>query len=268
MNDFKINFKLQKLNKIKPFGEKHSYSLSWFGLTDGLLWINVGAQTIYEYGKDARKCFHRRKKYSDYYLSRFIEDFFGTFQYVGEPIPKELYDNIESFALKTEKWLDSYCDEADEIYERFYSEEFSPLYEWYSKRSFDSVHLSNGPYIGCFRCENKIKIVWHSDYASDNEKSIWTAPHGCFELSYGGFVWAVEDFFERFCAEMNIQTETALKKNWKKIFVDKQNLVKENECRKSVFSQCISSLKTNGTVTDWDKITALYSKMINETQNV
>ena len=57
MGSFKINFKLQKLNKIKPFGEKGGYSLGWFGLTDGLLWISVGGQTIYEYGKEARKRF-------------------------------------------------------------------------------------------------------------------------------------------------------------------------------------------------------------------
>lgn len=69
MGSFKINFKLQKLNKIKPFGEKGGYSLGWFGLTDGLLWISVGGQTIYEYGKEARKRFHHCKKYNDYYLA-------------------------------------------------------------------------------------------------------------------------------------------------------------------------------------------------------
>lgn len=100
MGSFKINFKLQKLNKIKPFGEKGGYSLGWFGLTDGLLWISVGGQTIYEYGKEARKRFHRCKKYNDYYLARFLEDFFKTFRYVGEPIPEKLYDNVENFGIE------------------------------------------------------------------------------------------------------------------------------------------------------------------------
>ncbi len=261
MGSFKINFKLQKLNKIKPFGEKGGYSLGWFGLTDGLLWISVGGQTNYAYGKEARKRFHHCKKYNDYYLARFLEDFFKTFRYVGEPIPEKLYDNVENFALRAEKWLDSYGDEADEIYEKFYAEEFFPLYEWYSQRSFDSAHLLGGPDIGCFRCENKIKIVWQSDYALNNGKSIWTAPHGCFELPYNDFVWAVEAFFEDFCAEMDIQTEKALKKNWKKLLVDKQKLVEENGSRRSEFLQCISLLKNNKTVTDWEKIIAIYQKM-------
>lgn len=249
------------MNKIKPFGEKGGYSLGWFGLTDGLLWISVGGQTIYEYGKEARKRFHHCKKYNDYYLARFLEDFFKTFRYVGEPIPEKLYDNVENFALRAEKWLDSYGDEADEIYEKFYSEEFFPLYEWYSQRSFDSAHLLGGPDIGCFRCENKIKIVWQSNYALNNGKSIWTAPHGCFELPYNDFVWAVEAFFEDFCAEMDIQTEKALKKNWKKLLVDKQKLIEENGSRRLEFLQCISLLKNNKTVTDWEKIIAIYQKM-------
>ena len=41
MSGFKINFKLQTPEKIKPFGKKPNYSLRWFGLTDGLLWIEV-----------------------------------------------------------------------------------------------------------------------------------------------------------------------------------------------------------------------------------
>ncbi len=54
MSGFKINFKLQAPEKIKPFGKKPNYSLRWFGLTDGLLWIEVGAQTLYEYGEHAQ----------------------------------------------------------------------------------------------------------------------------------------------------------------------------------------------------------------------
>ena len=75
------------------------------------------------------------------------------------------------------------------------------------------------------------------------------------------FVWAVEAFFEDFCAEMDIQTEKAIKKNWKKLLVDKQKLIEENGSRRSEFLQCISLLKNNKTVTDWEKIIAIYQKM-------
>ncbi len=63
---------------------------------------------------------------------------------------------------------------------------------------------------------------------------------------------------------MDMQIENALKKNWKKLLVDKQKLVKENGSRRSEFLQCISLLKTNKTVTDWEKIIAIYQKMTEE----
>ena len=46
-NTLKINFQLQELDKVMPWGT----NMHWFGLTDGLLWINVGEQTIYEYNE-------------------------------------------------------------------------------------------------------------------------------------------------------------------------------------------------------------------------
>lgn len=42
---FKINHILQRPEKIIPWGDKEK-SLSWFGLTDGLLWIEAGGGII------------------------------------------------------------------------------------------------------------------------------------------------------------------------------------------------------------------------------
>lgn len=49
MNKLKINFRLQELDKIMPFGTAPDLTFHWFGLTDGYLWIDVGNRTIYEY---------------------------------------------------------------------------------------------------------------------------------------------------------------------------------------------------------------------------
>ena len=77
MNRFKINFQLQELDKVMPFGER----LHWFALTDGLLWIDAGTQTIYEYSEAAQAYFGSDIKYNDYQIARFLEDFFGIFRY-------------------------------------------------------------------------------------------------------------------------------------------------------------------------------------------
>ena len=238
--------------------------MHWFGLTDGLLWIDIGAQTIYEYNEEAQNYFGSSGKYNDYQISRFLEDFFVTFRYVGESIPVELYDCIDEFDSKTEKWKECHIDEEDESYDRIYFEEYCELYEWRSDRSFDSGHLVGGPYIGCFRCGEKIKILWESTFELDNGNSIWTAPKGSYEMAYDDFVFAVTEFLEAFFVAMDKQVEHAVSKEWGSVSLDKQRLIKENDERKSEFLQDISFLKHSWGNTDWNKVMMLYSKMQDE----
>lgn len=119
MEKFKINFRLQDLDKICPWGSGENLSLHWFGLTDGQLWINAGNQTIYEYS-EAAKHYFSCPQYNDYQISRFLEDFSDTFRYISESIPKILYDEIAKFEAKTDKWKESHIEDEDEIFELFF----------------------------------------------------------------------------------------------------------------------------------------------------
>lgn len=264
MNGLKINFRLQELEKVMPFGSEPHLSLHWFGLTDGLLWIDVGTQTIYEYSEAAQQYFDNSPKYNDYQISRFLEDFSYTFRYVGESVPKEFYDSIEEFDEKMDKWQECHVDEEDDVYEKFYFDEYCELREWYSARSFDSGHLVGGPYISCFRCGDKIKILWESSFKLDNGESIWTSPKGCYEMSYSEFVISVKRFFDEFFISMSEQVERALVKDWGNISLDKQILEEENVERKKTFDSYILFLDDSPEHTDWKKIKQLHNKMESE----
>uniref|UniRef100_UPI0040569C6B DUF5984 family protein n=1 Tax=Acetatifactor sp. TaxID=1872090 RepID=UPI0040569C6B len=261
MNSLKINFQLQELDKIVPWGQEPSLSLHWFGLTDGLLWIEVGEQTIYEYSEDAQNYFGNSIKYNDYQISRFLEDFSYTFRYVGESIPEKLYNSLDEFESKTEKWKECHIDEEDEVFDQFYFNEYYELCAWRANRLFDSGHLVGGPLIGCFRCGDKIKILWESTYKLDNGNSIWTAPKGYFEMSYEEFVLSVTEFLESFFIAMDKQVKRAVVKEWGSVVLDKKRLVKENEERKMGLLQNLSFLREPCEHTDWDKVMMLYSKM-------
>lgn len=264
MNKFKINFRLQELDKIVPWGQEPYLSLHWFGLTDGLLWIDVGTQTIYEYNEDADNYFGSSNRYNDYQICRFLEDFFQTFRYVGESIPEEMYNSLDEFDVKIEKWKESHIDEEDAVFDKFYFDEYCALGEWRWDRTFDSGHLVGGPHIGFFRCGEKIKILWESTFKLDNGNSIWTAPEGSFEMPYGEFVLAVSDFLDLFFAAMDRQVEHAVMKEWGSVSLDKKRLLEENSERKSEFSKDISFLTNSNWNTDWNKVRCLYSKMENE----
>lgn len=240
MNGFKINFELKsELDEIEPFGEAGRYSLSWFGLTDSLLWITAGDKTVYEYSDAVRKELGD-VRYNDYYLSRFLEDFSEIFERIAKPIPRELYDSVEGFKERSEKQLEM-IDEDDPEFDAKY-DEYLEKRAWFSDRVFDSGHLKGGPIIGCFRCGELLKFYWNSGYTLESGESIWTSPRGSFEMPYQDFAAEVKRFFAEFFTKMDEQVKRALEKDWGEIKVDKEYLVRENAERKIGFEQKLAML--------------------------
>lgn len=266
MGRFKINFELKELEQVALWGKKPNQSIHWFGLTDGLLWIDVGEQTIYEYTKEAQSYFEEPNlKYVDYQISRFLEDFSFLFQYIGESIPKELYDNVEDFDNKIERWWDVHEKNPDELFDYFVDTDYVGLIEWLNfKHTMDSGHLTGCQYMSFFRCKDKIKIIWVSNYEMESGNSIWTSPNGMIEISYSEFVEEVQAFFQRFYIAMDKQVEDAVNKNWECVSLDKERLIIENKERKEGFNQAISFLTKPQTHTDWDNVMCLYEKMNSE----
>lgn len=264
MNNLKFNFQLKELDKIQPFGDDADRSLHWFGLTDGLFWINAGTQTIYEYSEEADAFFDGCGRYNEYYIARFLEDFTHTFRYVGESIPEKLYNDIDKFSEKSEQWRRYHEEEEDAVFDLFFDEEYCAFCEWWWNRGFDSGHLIGGPDIYCFRCGDKIKILWESAFQTGSGKSIWTAPRGCFEMSFEEFISSVTDFLNSFFEAMEKQIEDAVEKEWGSIQLDKQRLILENEERKSDLFNQINLLKNNDEYTNWGRVMALYDKMEQE----
>ena len=269
MKPFKIHFQLQELDKVMLWGEKPYQHIHWFGLTDGLLWIDVGRHTIYEYSEASQRYWGTNVKYNDYQIVRFLEDFFGILMFVGESIPEELYQELDDFVCNMDRWREMHEDEEDEQFDEFYFGEYRELSQWYWDRTMDSGHLKGGPNISCFRCGEKLKIKWEGDYLLEDGSSIWTSPKGSYEMPYSEFVEAVSAFFEEFIQAMDKQVKAAVMKEWDGVELDKKRLIEENEQRKSRFSQKLLCLQETDVKTDWKKILELFTKMEQEleTQN-
>lgn len=258
---FRINYQLKNPREIVPWGEENK-SLTWFGLTDGLLWINVGDSVIYEYADEAMKQFGFNIKYNDYQISRFLEDFSETFRFIAEPVPKYLYDNIDTFMSKIDEWHSSANHASSEDYDEFYEKKYEPLTQWFTNRVFDSAHLIGGPVIGAFRYGDNVKIYWNSDYVLEDGTSLWTSPKGIYEMKYNDFVAEVQRFFKAFHEDMDVQVADVVDLGIKDVYVDVHQLYVENKFRKQMFTQKLRHL--NHRFTDWDKIKELYDEMIAE----
>lgn len=243
MSGFRINFELKtNLDEIAPFGEKGSYSLSWFGLTDSLLWITVGGKTIYEYS-DAAMAEWGNVRYNYYYLSRFAEDLSDIFGKTALSVSSEQYSSVERFEEISRSLLETEVpdDPDDPLFEQKF-DEYLEKTEWYTDRVFDSGHLTGGPHIGCFRCGDMLKLYWNGEFLLESGESIWTSPSGIYEMPYDEFVREVKRFFAEFFDEMDAQVKRALDKEWEDIAVDKEYLIRENAERKIGFGQKLALL--------------------------
>ena len=151
---FRINFRIKSPDKIIPFGDNEKH-LSWFGLTDGILWINAGDKIIYEYSQAAVELWKNEFKYNDYYLSRFFEDISEIFAYIAAPVPRFFYEKINDFPQTANKWNKIYSEKTDDEYYDFLDNKYEFLTAWYYSRMIDSAHLKGGPRIFFFRCGEK-----------------------------------------------------------------------------------------------------------------
>lgn len=260
-----INFKLLALNKVTPFESGTQTILHWFAMTDGDLWIELKGATIYEYTDDAIKSFGGKEtKYNDYHIGRFIEDFTGIFEFISESVPTEIYNSLETFESfetllnESEKWLEMSDDDDYDFYEHKYCN----LISWLSSRSFDSAHLIGGPIIYFIRNNNKIKIIWDSQYKISNGQNMWTSPFGLIEMDYFDFINEIEKFGFDFFEAMNKQVQLALKTEFDQIHIDKVKLIEEQEWRKEDFFTKLEKLKKDSEKrTNWELVDTLTKEM-------
>lgn len=261
-----IHFKLKTYQEIEPVGK--SPYLSWFWLTDGDLWLEIGNQTIYEYTLEAVQYFnHKPSVYNDYYIVRFLEDFTRLFEYIGVSIPKKFYDltaNLEQFENDAQKWLDIYDIDEEELPD-FYFNEYDLITSWVYERQMNSAHLIGGPHLSFFRHNDKIRIIWETEYTLENGQTLWTAKNGSHEMLFQDFVDKVEQFGQQFFSTMDKQIEGVLKNDWNNVSVDKIRLVEEHQERKLDFQQKLSYLKKPKVERDnWSEIEILYNRMMSE----
>jgi hypothetical protein len=262
-----INYKLQDINKIEPWGNDGNLSLHWFALTEGDLWISKDSNTIYEYSDQAIKYFNgKESKYNDFQISLFIEGFTILFEQISESIPASVYDSFydfnsfDNFLNEINTWLQkSYNDDYD-----FYEKEYSKLTNWLNDRQLDSGHLMGGPKIWFFRHNDKIKIIWDATYKTEDGQNLWKSPSGQIELNYSDFKEEVKSFGIQFFNSMDNQVKLAIDKDFGGIKIDKKRLEEENKERKLEYFSDLKKLDGKPLqVTNWELLDSLTKEMRN-----
>ena len=263
-----INFKLIEFDKVVPVGQEPNRYLSWYWLTRGEVWLRFGDITLYEYTKESLEHFGKKNTpYNDYYLIQFINDFTDLFSKIGQSIPTSIYEmtkDLKPFFNKSQKWLEIYDTDENEFTDS-YNDNYDKIYSWRNERTFDSIHLIGGPSFSFFRNQEKIRIVWETDYNLENGISLWTAKSGTFEMNFNDFVNEIKKFGELFFFEMDKQIQLTMEKEWGNIKVEKSKIIDEQKNRKLEFDKNIELLLQNEPqILKWDELNGLMERMDKE----
>lgn len=262
-----FNFKLHSLQETLPFGtEQDGYSLSWYGLTDGYFWFEVGSQCLLEYSKDASKEHPELSAslpYVDYYLAWLYQDLDEVLLYALSHIPADIFQRIATletmfnFLSKQETWWqNSPEEETDEVSSNWNT---YLLASFLSHRKLDLGYLLANPDVWFFRIKDEIIIRWKSDQKLETGTNLWESTQGEYRISIRQFTEEVIDFFDRLHQQMSYKVEQACQ-GWPfpKVKIDLELLKKEHfQHRLPEFEQIKSRARSQqSNQENWEEIRA------------
>ncbi|WP_431476396.1 DUF5984 family protein [Massilia eburnea] len=247
----RINFQLTPLEDVIPWGAPNNLSLSWFGLTDGQYWIDLGETSLFEYSEHARTA--GAGQYCDYQIVRLLEDILDMLPSIMEPVPPALVqylsgDSGHAWEATRSRWASdqaSWLDE-DECWR------LADLAGSLSHNRFlDSAYLSPSANILMWSDEKNVHIEWDNSQKVIDGKLAWTAVKGHLQIPRDEFIKEIESFHFRFIEQMAVRISQVVSGALPpEIRIDLQQLQAEHEERQNAFKLALSNIVS----TPWDEV--------------
>ncbi|MBC8141574.1 MAG: hypothetical protein H7Y38_09055 [Armatimonadetes bacterium] len=210
----RFRFELTPLAKIEPWGDDKP-NLHWFGLTDGLFWIEAGDTELFRY-TDAINA-HWAKQYPQtskgyyerYPIASYHDDLLSLLEVA--PIPYSPDFSEAFFSAKRSRTLQS---AAVKSVEPIVSEnqhdigKHSP--KWWAQRRWSASHLLHPPNVWLWREADSMRLYWDNRAVTTDNIPVWTAKHGELSFTVNDFVDAVRAFDGAFIRAMDERVQTVL----------------------------------------------------------
>lgn len=223
-----FNFHLRAISDIGPFDPPRQRPLSWFWLTDGWYWMNVGDQQLFRDNPDLIKynlqnhpdwqSYYEQEyaPYVDYYVVRLWEDILDLLPDILEPLPELLINNLLSHEVgdalpqQLQQRLENIDDDltTDEIIDTFLAAR-----QWWAFRHLSVGYLQRGPNISFWNDGITMYIEWDNRAILRDAIPAWSAIRGRYSLSLAQFIAEVTDFNARLMAAM-AQRIAEIKVDW------------------------------------------------------
>lgn len=248
-----FNFELKPLEQVQAWGEPHDPNLHWFGLTDGMYWIQAGDVRLFEYTKAAQDQLGA-PQFCDYQIARLYEDVIDLAPYALEHVPKELRKYIAITEATPwnhhwDKWHDAVRSCDDDQGETIL---FDNAGSWLGRRMLDTVYLAPSTNISVWSDEDLVHVEWDNRHKLIEGAPVWTATVGCWQMPRAKFVAEVLSFHYRLMEKMAERVSlVAAGMLPSRIRVDLTALLREHEIRSR---QIDLNLHFRNSPTDWQAV--------------
>lgn len=255
-----------------------SYSLSWYELTDGWYWIDVGNTQLFRYTQAAFSRFQPPRsangRYVDYYVDRLFADLLEMLPTVLEPLPAQLVERLSSFSAWN-AWLEDrdtwnaarYPDDDDtDDYNEEEVDTYRAAGDWWYQRRLDTAYLVAGPCIWLWNDGAAIHLAWDNRERFLDGVPAWEAQVGELSLPVADFLTEVTTFQQMLLEAMAERVERAASYWNDPQFA--QDLVYLQESQQQQSSRLERTLHTlsQRTPTDWHYVLASITAIEEDTQ--
>ena len=261
-----FNYALRNIEEVVPWGD----SLHWFGLTDGVYFMKVGEQTLFESSEEALQLWKKEypsidlsQHFVDYQVVRLYEDMLDILPSILEPLPHNVFDLISS-PEREKHWysqLHNQYDRADESN----NEWFDAYYEvtgWWGARHLSTMHLCNAPKIVFWRVDNQIYIRWDNTENIDDGVAVWTATTGQISMTVDEFLNELHLFHNRLMNDMKERVERISTNNpIPQVKIDIPRLIEEQKERERSLDLF---LQQPAQATNWERIIDLHQFILKQ----
>lgn len=261
-----FEFQLKPLAEVMPWGDAPDLYLSWFGLTDGIYYMNVGEEQLFRstaeilaYWKTEYPSLDTNQPFVDYQVVRFYEDVLEILADVLQPVPIEMQSYISSIFVQ-KQWEQRLSNVADSITDEEIDDIYYPAIEWWGCRRLSTIHLNQGSKIWFWRTADTMHIRWDNRLSEIDGISVWTAKLGEFQLPVEEFIQEVSSFHHRLMDAMEERIKIIVTENLlPHVKIDFQNLLREQEDRTQWLT---SALKRTPCVQEWSTVIDANRKLL------
>jgi len=187
-----FRFDLAAIESITPWGGPSKPDLSWFALTLGDFWIDLGCDELFRYTSAALAMWGLTKPYADYQIAAFVRDIRTCVGPALAPVPVE----IERLAADVQRLanLESAARRAADAMGTAKGSRLNyTAWRWLGERSPWMSYLVQYPRFHFVRFGDEIEIGYDNRNCLIDGVPVWTAQIGACRIPVEAFVSAVTE---------------------------------------------------------------------------